>query len=64
MRARFRAAGERTSRLVHTLNGSGIAIGRALIAIMENFQRADGSIAVPPILRPYMGGLASIGADE
>ncbi|HJW41603.1 MAG TPA: serine--tRNA ligase, partial [Rhizomicrobium sp.] len=45
---------------VHTLNGSGLAIGRTLIAILENYQNADGSIAVPDALRPYMGGLEKI----
>ncbi|MFI5024902.1 MAG: serine--tRNA ligase [Alphaproteobacteria bacterium] len=63
MAARFRRAGERGTRLVHTLNGSGIAVGRALIAILENFQEADGSIAVPEVLRPYMGGLARLAGD-
>ena len=63
MAARFRRAGEKGTRLVHTLNGSGIAVGRALIAILENFQEADGSIAVPEVLRPYMGGLARLAGD-
>ena len=49
-------------RHVHTLNGSGTAVGRALIAVMENYQQEDGSITVPEALRPYMGGLTSIGA--
>lgn len=48
-------------RFVHTLNGSGVAVGRALVAVMENYQQADGSIAVPTALQPYMGGLTSIG---
>ena len=48
-------------RHVHTLNGSGTAVGRGLIAVMENYQQADGSVAVPEALRPYMGGLAQIG---
>ncbi|HVW91355.1 MAG TPA: serine--tRNA ligase [Devosia sp.] len=48
-------------RYVHTLNGSGVAVGRALIAVMENYQQEDGSITIPEALRPYMGGLASIG---
>jgi seryl-tRNA synthetase len=52
----------KTVASVHTLNGSGIAVGRALIAVMENYQQADGSIAVPEVLRPYMGGLESITA--
>jgi seryl-tRNA synthetase len=46
---------------VHTLNGSGVAVGRALIAVMETFQNEDGSIAVPDALRPYMGDLEKIG---
>ncbi|MGC6485834.1 MAG: serine--tRNA ligase [Candidatus Puniceispirillales bacterium] len=56
MKARFRAAGEKETRFVHTLNGSGLAIGRTMIAILENYQQADGSIAVPEVLQPYMGG--------
>ena len=60
MRARFRAAGEKGTRFVHTLNGSGLAVGRTLIAIMETYQQPDGSIAVPEALKPYMGGLARI----
>ena len=62
MRARFREDGEKQTRFVHTLNGSGLAVGRTLIAVMENYQRADGSITVPEALRPYMGGLEAIGA--
>ncbi len=57
MQARFRPAGEKGTRFVHTLNGSGVAVGRALIAILENYQRTDGSVVVPEALRPYMGGL-------
>jgi hypothetical protein len=49
--------GEKSTRFVHTLNGSGLAIGRTLVAILENYQQADGSIAVPEALRPYMGGI-------
>jgi len=63
MKARFRAKGEKGTRFVHTLNGSGLAVGRTLIAILENGQRADGSVAVPDALRPYMGGLEVISAD-
>jgi seryl-tRNA synthetase len=63
MDARFRPAGQKGTRFVHTLNGSGIAVGRALIAIMENYQRANGSIEVPAALRPYMGGVGVIGGD-
>jgi seryl-tRNA synthetase len=58
MNARFRAADGKTVAFVHTLNGSGIAVGRALIAVMENCQQADGSILVPEVLWPYMGGNA------
>jgi seryl-tRNA synthetase len=57
MKARFRAAGEKGTRFVHTLNGSGVAVGRAAIAVIENYQQADGSVVVPDVLRPYMGGL-------
>jgi seryl-tRNA synthetase len=59
MQARFRnAAGK--PELLHTLNGSGLAVGRTLVAVLENYQQADGSIKVPDVLRPYMGGLTSI----
>lgn len=57
---RFKPAGAKKSRLVHTLNGSGLAIGRTMVAILENYQREDGSILVPEALRPYMGGLEII----
>jgi seryl-tRNA synthetase len=56
MDARFRAKNDRTPRFVHTLNGSGVAVGRALIAVMENYQQEGGSIAVPDVLQGYMGG--------
>ncbi len=56
MQARFRNAQGKTE-LVHTLNGSGLAVGRALVAVLENHQRADGSIAIPKALRPYLGGV-------
>jgi len=56
MQARFRNA-QGKPELVHTLNGSGLAVGRTLVAILENFQQADGSVAVPAVLRPYMGGI-------
>ncbi|MEX2616122.1 MAG: serine--tRNA ligase [Alphaproteobacteria bacterium] len=62
MNARFRPKGEKGTRFVHTLNGSGIAIGRALIAVLENYQNADGSVTVPGALRPYMGGMERIEA--
>ena len=61
MNARFRAADGKTLGFVHTLNGSGLAVGRALIAVMETYQRADGSITVPEALGPYMGGIERIG---
>ena len=56
MRARFRSAGEKGTQFVHTLNGSGLAVGRTLIAVLENYQQADGSVTVPEALRPYMDG--------
>ncbi|MDP6474929.1 MAG: serine--tRNA ligase [Alphaproteobacteria bacterium] len=61
MNARFRPGDAKGTRFVHTLNGSGLAVGRTLIAILENYQNADGSISVPEILRPRMGGLERIG---
>jgi seryl-tRNA synthetase len=60
MKARCRAKGAKTTRFVHTLNGSGVAVGRALIAVLENYQEADGSVTVPDALRPYMGGITRI----
>ena len=60
MKARFKAAGEKGTRFVHTLNGSGLAVGRTLIAVLENYQRQDGSVEIPHALRPYMGGLQAI----
>jgi seryl-tRNA synthetase len=57
MQARFKNA-QGKNELVHTLNGSGLAVGRTLVAVLENFQNADGSITVPAVLRPYLGGLA------
>jgi seryl-tRNA synthetase len=63
MRARFRAKGERETRFVHTLNGSGLAVGRTLIAILENYQQADGSVVLPAAIRPYMGGLERLSPD-
>ena len=64
MNARTRAKDEKNTRFVHTLNGSGVALGRALIAVMENYQQADGSIAIPAVLQPYMGGLKLIEAKR
>jgi len=60
MQARWRNPATGKPELVHTLNGSGVAVGRALIAVMENYQQADGSIVVPEVLRPYMGGIERI----
>lgn len=61
MNARFRREGEKRPGFLHTLNGSGVATGRALLAVMENYQNADGSITVPAVLQPYMGGIETIG---
>ena len=61
MLARYRHPETKKPELLHTLNGSGLAVGRTLVAIIENYQQADGSIAVPDALRPYMGGVAVIG---
>lgn len=57
---RFKPADAKKSRLVHTLNGSGLAVGRTMVAILENYQQADGSVVVPEILRPYMNGMEKI----
>jgi len=61
MEARYRPEGEKQTRFVHTLNGSGVAVGRALIAVIENYQNEDGSVTIPEVLRPYMGGMEKIG---
>jgi len=61
MNARYRPKDGKGARFVHTLNGSGVAVGRALIAVLENYQNADGSVTIPEALRPYMGGLEQIG---
>lgn len=60
MQARCKAKGDKKTRLVHTLNGSGLAVGRTLVAVLENYQNADGSITVPEVLKPYMGGIEII----
>ncbi|MGH6878380.1 MAG: serine--tRNA ligase [Rhizomicrobium sp.] len=60
MNARYRPKGEKGPRFVHTLNGSGLAVGRALVALLENYQEPDGSIAIPEALRPYMDGAEKI----
>jgi seryl-tRNA synthetase len=64
MGARFRTKGEKGTRFVHTLNGSGLAVGRTLIAVLENYQNDDGSVTVPEALRPYMGGLERLGPAQ
>ena len=61
MQARCRSKTDKKTRLVHTLNGSGLAVGRTLVAVLENYQQADGRIAIPEVLRPYMKGLEYIG---
>src|SRR3546814_10183680 len=61
MNARSRRRGEKGTRFVHTLNGSGLAVGRTLLAVLENWQDADGSVAIPVVLRPYLGGDVRIG---
>ncbi|KAB2910717.1 MAG: serine--tRNA ligase [Hyphomicrobiaceae bacterium] len=60
MNARYKPKGGKDNRFVHTLNGSGLAVGRTLVAILENYQQADGSVAVPDALVPYMGGMTKI----
>jgi seryl-tRNA synthetase len=61
LQARFKNA-QGKNELIHTLNGSGLAVGRALVAVLENYQQADGSISVPEVLRPYMGGVSELRA--
>jgi seryl-tRNA synthetase len=60
MNARYRPEGEKGTRFVHTLNGSGLAVGRTLVAVLENYQHVDGSVRVPDVLLPYMGGLETL----
>ncbi|RYY23840.1 MAG: serine--tRNA ligase [Sphingomonadales bacterium] len=57
MNARYRPEGEKGTKFVHTLNGSGLAVGRTVVAVIENYQQEDGSVAVPEVLKPYLGGL-------
>ncbi|WP_137786847.1 serine--tRNA ligase [Sphingomonas sp. 3P27F8] len=57
MNARFRPEGEKATRFVHTLNGSGLVVGRMIVAILENYQQEDGSVSVPDVLQPYLGGI-------
>ncbi len=60
MNARFRREGAKSNEFVHTLNGSGLAVGRTLVAILENYQQADGSVTIPAALLPYMGGITKL----
>jgi seryl-tRNA synthetase len=60
MNARYRGDGEKATHYVHTLNGSGLAVGRTLVAVLENYVNADGSISIPEVLQPYMGGQTKI----
>ena len=62
MNARYRQEGQKGTEFVHTLNGSGLAVGRTLVAVLENYQEADGSVTVPAVLLPYMGGLTKLEA--
>jgi seryl-tRNA synthetase len=64
MDARYRAKDGGKPQYVHTLNGSGLAVGRTLIAVLENYQQADGSVIIPDVFRPYMGGLTKITAAK
>jgi seryl-tRNA synthetase len=64
MNARYKPKGAKETRFVHTLNGSGVAVGRALIAVLENYQEEGGSVPIPDALKPYMGGLAKIEARK
>jgi seryl-tRNA synthetase len=60
MNARYRPEGAKSTEFVHTLNGSGLAVGRTLVAVLENYQQGDGTVDVPEVLKPYMGGLARL----
>ena len=64
MNARYRPAEAKGTAFVHTLNGSGLAVGRTLVAVIENYQQADGSVTVPEVLRPYMGGIAELTPEK
>jgi seryl-tRNA synthetase len=60
MKARYKKEGDKNTTFVHTLNGSGVAVGRALIAVLENYQQEDGTVLIPAALKPYMGGMTSL----
>ena len=64
MNARFKDNSESKPQFIHTLNGAGVAVGRALLAILENYQNEDGSINIPKVLQPYMNGLNKININE
>jgi seryl-tRNA synthetase len=64
MNARYRPEGSKKTEFVHTLNGSGLAVGRTLVAVIENYQQADGSVIIPPALAPYMGGIERLEPEE
>ncbi|MEC8563290.1 MAG: serine--tRNA ligase, partial [Pseudomonadota bacterium] len=64
MKARFRSEGAKRTEFVHTLNGSGLAVGRCLVAVLENYQTADGGVDIPEALRPYLGGQARIDPES
>jgi len=63
-RIRYRPAPSAKPEFVHTLNGSGLALPRVVIAVLENYQQADSSVVIPPVLRPYMGGMEKIAAAK
>jgi seryl-tRNA synthetase len=60
MNARFKPEGSKKTEIVHTLNGSGLAVGRTLVAVLENYQQEDGSVLVPEALKPWMGGIGTL----
>ena len=60
MNTRYRPEGAKGTEFVHTLNGSGLAVGRTLVAVLENYQQEDGSVTVPAALLPYMGGITAL----
>lgn len=64
MNARYKPEGEKNTRFLHTLNGSGLAVGRTLVAVLENYQQADGSVIIPEVLAPYMGGITKLEAAK
>ena len=64
MKGRFKTPGEKGTRFVHSLNGSGLAVGRTMIAILETYQNEDGSVSIPEVLKPYMGGLEKIEVES